>query len=401
MNQTETRVLPVPFIPRRRTATKATEIKARGIFGWVVVALLVGVATSLSQIAPRVSVSGRVIDDSTHLPVQNANVFIANTTLGCGTDEQGRFQIRNVPVGPCEIVTSRVGYSMRVLRVTVSESRKAEFEIEAHAANVQLGEVVVSEPDPIEWRKEAERFTKLFLGSTRNAKDCRIVNPEVLDFKADAEGAFSATAREPLQIDNRALGYHIEYYLGIFRVGEPTPTAATLFPGPVLTFEGQPKYTQLKPSSPEDTLRWQENRRRAFKGSLRHFLISLFNGELEREGFIIRLSSGVSLSASDPRTLLTATETDVIAEGPKSHEKILRFRGILEVEYVRELTELGYDLVKKKGSDAQISWLTLNYDRVTIDSRGLTKDWFPTTISGYWAWKRVADALPLDYDPGD
>jgi hypothetical protein len=71
------------------------------------------------------------------------------------------------------------------------------------------------------------------------------------------------------------------------------------------------------------------------------------------------------------------------------------------VEYVRESVELGYDLLRKKGTDAQVSWITLNYDGVTIDSRGLLKDWFPTRISGYWAWKRVADALPLDYDPDE
>ncbi len=93
------------------------------------------------------------------------------------------------------------------------------------------------------------------------------------------------------------------------------------------------------------------------------------------------------------------TEADILLDTPKSHEKVLRFKGVLEVEYVCEPVELGYDLVRKKGTDAQVSWVTLNYDEITIDSRGLLKDWFPTRISGYWAWKRVADALPLDYDP--
>ena len=382
-------------------AIKAIMSAAKGVVRWTLAALLVGVAISHSQITPRVTVSGRVIDDSTRVPIQNANVFIANTTLGCGSDENGRFQIPNVPVGPCEIVTSRVGYSMRLMRVTLSESQKAEVEIELHAKNIELSEVVVSAPDPVEWKKGLERFRYLFLGTTRNARECKILNPEVLDFKTDADGTFAASVREPLQIDNLALGYHIEYYLRIFQVGESAPTTTAPSPGPVLTFEVQPKYTQLKPSSPDDTVQWQENRHRAFKGSLRHFLMSLFNGELEREGFIMRLSSGLSLSASDPRAMLTATEADILSEGPKRHEKMLQFKGILEVEYVRESVELGYDLLRKKGTDTQVSWLALNYDGVTIDSRGLIKDLFPTRIYGYWAWKRVADALPLDYDAGD
>jgi hypothetical protein len=382
-----------------RQAVKVMMIAARRISAWGLALMMVGSASSLSQLTPRVSVSGRVIDDSTHIPVQNANVFIANTTLGCGTDQNGRFQIRNVPVGPCEIVTSRVGYTMRLMRVILSESRKAEFEIELHATNVELGEVVVSAPDPVEWKRGAERFRKLFLGTTRNARECKILNPEVLDFKTDANGAFNASVREPLQIENPALGYHIEYYLTLFREEESVPTLVAQSRGPVLMFEGQPQYTELKPSSPDDTVLWKENRQRAFKGSLRHFLISLFNRELEREGFIIRLSSGLSVSASDPRALLTVSEADILSEGPKTHEKRLKFKGFLEVEYDGERVEFGYDLLRKKGSDAQVSWIRLNYDAVTIDSRGLIKDWFPTTISGYWAWKRVADALPLDYDP--
>ncbi len=270
-------------------------------FGCGLVALLIGVTTSLSQIAPRITVSGQVIDDSTHVPVQNANVFVANTTLGCGTDQDGRFQIRNVPLGPCEIVTSRVGYSMRLTRITLSESRKAEFRIELHAANVELGEVVVSAPDPVEWKEDLDRFKKLFLGSTRYAGECRILNPEVLDFRTESNGTFSASVRRPLQIENLALGYHIEYYLSLFLLEESAPASATFLPGPLLTFEGEPKYTELKPSSPDDTVRWKEHRREAFNGSFRHFLVSLFNRDLEREGFIIRLPSGLSVSSSDPR----------------------------------------------------------------------------------------------------
>ena len=372
---------------------------ARRIFPWGLILALIGVAPSLSQITPRVTVSGKVIDDSTHVPVQNANVFIANTTLGCGTDQNGRFQIRNVPVGPCEIVTSRVGYTMRSMRVTLSELRKAEFALEMHATNVELGEVVVSAADPVEWKRGLERFRYLFFSTSRNARECRILNPEVLDFKTDADGSFTASVREALQIDNLALGYHIEYYLTLFREGErPSPSVGSMA-GTTLTFEGQPKYTELKPSLPDDTVRWKEKRNQAFNGSLRHFLISLFNRELEPEGFIIRLSPVLSLSASDPRTQRTVKEADILSDGPKSHEKILQFRGFLEVEYTREPAERGYDLLRKKGSDAQISWITLNYDGVTIDSRGLIKDWFPTRIYGYWAWKRGADALPLDNDP--
>jgi hypothetical protein len=361
-------------------------------------AMISCIAISFSQVTPRVTISGRVTDDSTHLPIPNVNVFIANSTLGTGTDEQGRFQIRNVPVGPCEIVASRVGYLMRSIRVKLTETRKAEFQVELHATNVELGEVVVSAPDPSEWRNGLERFRKLFIGTTSNARQCKILNPEVLDFKVESNGTFIASVRAPLRIDNPALGYHIEYYLTLFRVEEAAATL-TVMPGAVMTYEGQQKFSELLAASRDDSLRWKENREKAFNGSLRHFLICLFNQELEQEGYVIRLYPTLTANIRDPRTQRPVKEEEILFDGAKNHEKIVRFKGYLEVEYLRESIEYGYDLLRKRGTDSQVSWLRLNYDEVTIDSRGAVKDWFPTKISGYWAWKRVGDALPLDYDP--
>jgi hypothetical protein len=366
---------------------------------WSIGALLICAEASIAQITPRVSIAGRVTDDSTHLPVQNANVFIANSTLGCGTDDKGRFQIHNVPVGPCELVASCVGYSMRSLRITISESRKSEFHIDLHATNVEMGEVVVSAPDPGEWRSGLEKFRKLFIGSTPNSHECRILNPEIIDFRTDAAGGFNATVRQALEIENRALGYHLVYYLTEFRLDE-RPPSAFLFPGAVLTFEGKQKYSDMKPTTPDDSVRWNENRKKSFGGSLRHFLISLFNHEVEQEGFIIRLLPSLTPNVPDPRIQRQVRESEILFDGAKSHEKLLRFKGFLEVEYVRETIEYGYDLLRKRGTDSQVSWIKLNYDTgVTIDSRGVIKDWYPTRISGYWAWKRIADALPVDYDP--
>jgi hypothetical protein len=366
---------------------------------WLIALTIQAVLPSFSQITPRVTVSGRVVDDSTHLPIQNANVFVANSTLGSGTNDQGHFQIRNVPVGPCELVASRVGYSMRSLRLTVSESRKTEVTIGLHPTNVEMGEVVVSAPDPGEWRSGLEKFKKLFIGTTANAQECVILNPEILDFRIDAAGGFNASVRQPLQIENRALGYHLEYFLTEFRLDE-SPPSAFLFPGPVLTFEGKQKYSELKPATLDDSLRWKENRRKAFAGSPRHFLIALFNHELEQEGFIVRLLPALTPNVNDPRLQRPIQESEILFDGAKSHEKLLRFREFLEVEYVRESPEYGFNLLRSRRTGSQVSWIKLNYESgVTIDSRGVIKDWYPTRISGYWAWKRIADALPLDYDP--
>jgi hypothetical protein len=34
-----------------------------------------------------------------------------------------------------------------------------------------------------------------------------------------------------------------------------------------------------------------------------------------------------------------------------------------------------------------------------VSSEGEIREPFPLTVFGYWAWERVADALPSDYIP--
>ena len=357
--------------------------------------LLFAATAVFSQTTPRITITGRVLDDSTLVPLENVNVFLAHTTLGSNTDQNGRFEIRNIPVGSYEIVASRVGYAVRSYRVALSDTARQEFSIRLRAKTIQLGEVLVSDVDPVEWRKQLEIFTQLFLGSTQNATQCKILNPEVIDFRAEGS-TFNATARAPLEIENLALGYRVEFFLSTFVVGPgigvqahvPAPAAKPTGRG-FLTLEGLPKYVEIEPSTVEEERRWRGNRVRAFKGSLRHFLISLFRKELKTEGFV--LNNG------------WVTEDDVLGIGQKPNEKIVRFQDELVVAFTREPTDPAFEeasgVRRIRGAVAQVSWLSLNYEAITVNSEGLILERLPTIVHGYWAWERMADALPLDYEP--
>jgi hypothetical protein len=366
----------------------------------VILLFLSTAGTALSQIEPRATISGSVLDDSTSVPLENVDVFIANTTLGCSTDQNGRFEIKNIPPGSYQVVASRVGYTVWSGQVGLWESGRREIAIRLRSAAVNVGEVVISAPEPTAWRKQLERFVQLFLGTTQNASECKILNPQVLDFE-EKDGIFSATARAPLEIDNLALGYHLQFFLARFNYGKVTPPGAVRAPttGEILVYEGLPKYTELKASAPGEMERWTKNRLRAFKGSLRHFLASLVRKELKKEGF------GISMSHH-----YLAGEDDIVFDGSEPEDRTVRFRGTLQVIYTREPVEAGYDLTKdvsvlsrqpswKVPAAGQISWLSLNWGAITVNARGLIKEWFPTRVGGYWAWERVADALPLDYEP--
>jgi hypothetical protein len=350
-----------------------------------------------------------VVDDSTLTPLANVNVFFSETTLGAGTNDSGRFVIRNVPPGSFDLVSSRVGYHPRILRVTLSENGVREFKIRLKPAPLQLGEVVVPSPDLGEWRKQLEEFKRLFFGKTRNAGECTLLNPEVLDFRVDDLGNFEATARGPLEIENLALGYHFQLVLIQFRnnTGGTMMNFDDMFrreqskdnpqKRDVIVIEGGLRYTKLKGTAPKEEKRWKENRLEAYRGSLRHFLVSLFNGKLNKEGFEVYW-----VPVYPPREWVKRVpmeEKDLISDGQNPGEKILRFEKILEVEYPPGPLERGYNLFVKQDAPGQTSWLWLNCPSVTVNERGMIKERLATNSAGYWAWKRMADELPLDYEP--
>ena len=181
----------------------------RAAIGWLA-GLLFFILTAAAQESQFATIAGTVVDDSTSAPLSNVNIYIANSTLGGNTNEQGSFEVHNIPMGTHDIVASRIGYAFFSIRVKFSEPRARRLEIRLKPVNVQMGEVVVSGLDPTEWRKQLEKFNDLFIGTTRNSKQCRITNPEVLDFKTDSTEVFEASARRPVQIENMALANYFK-----------------------------------------------------------------------------------------------------------------------------------------------------------------------------------------------
>jgi hypothetical protein len=68
-------------------------------------------------------IKGVVQDSVTNEPLAFASVFLANTTLGVTTTEQGQFEFAQVPAGTYDIVGSYVGYRLRKQSITVGAPR--------------------------------------------------------------------------------------------------------------------------------------------------------------------------------------------------------------------------------------------------------------------------------------
>ena len=364
-----------------------------------VILLIVPAHLAAGQVAATFS---GVITDSSGVPIPGVNVFIAGSMTGTVTDDDGRYRLSGIPLGTLRLAVSRVGYTSQHQDVFVREARVYTFDFQLEIAVYEIGEITVA-ADNKRWKRQLERFTRVFIGETPWAAKTEINNSEVLDFSSKG-GDFRAQASEPLVIENRALGYKLTYFLNEF-VAHPTGWR----------WDGEPLFEPLAPGSPEEAAHWNARRDSAFYGSFRHFLLAVLNDQVEQQGFIMysRPGSGRAPGAAtgggfgrgalqgNQRFPITAQE--IIRPGEGANERILDFKGFIEIVYTQELEDKAFLRLEQQGFRRpryQTSMIRLDKGPTIIDLKGDTLDPYGVTFyGGYFAYERVANQVPKEYRP--
>lgn len=342
---------------------------------WLV-AMPAFLGVSGAQSVPPFAISGHVTDAASGLPLANVNVFLANTTLGAVTDAAGRYNIRGVPVGTYELVASLLGYEMQrsSVRVTAAD---AAVDLRLTPTTLAMGEVEVLAAPDREWQKNFQRFEILFWGDRYDDRQCKILNPEVLDFVVENEPhCFLATASRPLRLENRYLGYRAEFILQEFRFYLDSEEIKYAF---------IPKFEAMSPAEASEERRWSANRRQAYRGSLRHFLAALIAGRLAQEKYTVTLLPNLPWQDKPSRPQFpTADFSKMLLPTAISTEVEFDFSGCLEIHYLPE---------------NQKSWLVANREFVLLNTAGYAYDTYAFMLYGYWFNQRAAEMLPWDYQP--
>jgi len=285
--------------------------------------------------------------------------------------------MRGVPLGSHQIIASIIGYQQQWISLRVTDTTQYVLTFRLKTQNVQMAPVEIKGTDPVEWKEQLLQFKSMFFGSTSNAAQSSLLNPEVLDFSYDEKrDEFTATACAPLIIINRALGYRLRYHLKYFKKTS------------VLSqFYGVAQFEPLPHENADEMIHWKLNRRETYKGSRRHFFAALFQKNLEQEGFTIT-------SITKPRRQISATDRiganldpeSVVSEGVSIHEKRFSFQGVVQVIYGGLLS-------------GRASSIELTQNAVTFFRNGEVADPLELVIDGFWATQRVAEFLPNDYEP--
>jgi len=365
-----------------------------------------------------IRISGTVYEASNEVTIPGAHVFLNGTTIGTITSKNGTFTLEDVPPGVYQLVIKFLGFHDYIAQIeTELYSRELEVFLEENV--YQMNDITVVSNNK-EWQERYEIFEEYFLGTSKNAEDTEILNPEVLNFEMDPETRIlTAEAYESLKIKNDALSYEIEFYLEEFSFDYREGT---------YSYFGYPVFSELESSRLSTNRKWTSNREETYNGSFQHFTTSLIHNKYDEEGFVIKTEMRVEqeeMSAtenipSDSTHLVNVSfgggarylSRDTVTVGDIFYQKdentyVLKFQNFLNVTYTKEQESYEYrkwidgKFAEKNPSHTkpQNSLLTLRDDSLLIDQSGLIHNPAGSYFGGYWAFERFSDLLPINYRP--
>ncbi len=350
---------------------------------------------TINSLLAQTVVKGTVTDAKTNEALPFANVYFNNSTKGAQTDEKGNYIINNIATGSGQLVVSYLGYTSFHQNLVIENNKPLTIDVQLTPLTNLLNDVEVKSKRDKVWERHYNRFEEQFLGDSPNYSKCKVLNNWVVDFdeKKD-EGILNAKSNRLVEIENLALGYKIFYDLWQFSISK------TQFK--VL---GAARFEELKPKDDKERKRWQNNRQETYQRSSRFFFKSLFNNKLEEDRFLVfkmdkntdwwgtnvwdknksfyQTNNLINNNSAIMRTSLSATEKLLISDLP------------IEVSNER----LYVNLPSQNVRDAHPVTKMRFFRPVVVNQNGLITDPSAIEMIGYWASERIADMLPIDYNP--
>ncbi|MCH8495324.1 MAG: TonB-dependent receptor, partial [Balneolales bacterium] len=109
-----------------------------------IITLLLLLSTIISLPSAWAQLSGEVRDMESGELISNVNVAIRGTTIGTTTDDNGRFQLSNIPNGDYILISRFVGYQRVEIPVSLPADQNRVLQIEMRRSIIDFDEVVVT-----------------------------------------------------------------------------------------------------------------------------------------------------------------------------------------------------------------------------------------------------------------
>lgn len=384
------------------------------------------------------SISGKVRDNQGGLP--GAGVYLSGYKIATVADNNGNFNLPNLKPGSYDLLVQMVGYLPYSKSVIISD-KSIQVDLLLKENTVQLNEVTIrADPNRAKYIKQ---FTEYFIGITPNSKQCKILNPQVLNVDFDVtKSLLTVKTTEFLIVENKALGYRLKYMLDYFEYNSRTH---------IIYFSGHPFFEELKASTTKKK-KFIEARETAYYGSSQHFFRSLYENRSKEEGFLINKIIKTPNPNRYPENIINENITKIKTipektgirkvagkidfgllefwtkqkEMPKFIDKFSRanvnpdtlvhdynenlkwinYTDALCIQYTKEKESLAYSNtgfwifrpLDVPENEISVVNHTSSYP-IRFYANGGIYDSRSMLYEGYWAYEKVGDMVPMDYIP--
>lgn len=324
-----------------------------------------------------------VVTDASHNPIPYATVYLAKTTYGVITDDQGAYSLTIPKEGTYRMICSCVGYES-FSRILVADTQDKKLDIMLSERNIMISEVTVKDKD-VNRKQNYEHFLMRFMGKTLNAPLCKIDNPKDLVVYRDSKDSnLIAYSVKPLIITNSGLGYKIIYDLKYFRFNLHTKH---------LRFLGDYYFKDIS-SRKRTNSRINRSRLIAYYGSRMHFLRALYSDSLNQENFLL---CNIEPDSCGTKTITHSLKGADLRLKADSGSMTLYHETPVIIYYADNHPEL-YPLPNVYRYREYASRIDFS-NTVKVYKDGYYPDAYNISWSGAMGEERVAEMLPYDYVP--
>jgi hypothetical protein len=382
------------------------------------------------------SITG-VIKDKKGEVIPGAAVYLSGYKIATVANNDGRFTIGNLKPGNYDLLIQVIGFGPQNKNVILFD-KTVNVVIVLNENVTELSEVVIK-PDPNRQRY-IDMFKANFIGNTPNARQCKILNPEVIQTDYDpSKRLLTVTATDLLIIENKALGYRIKYLLNFFENDEKAN---------VVFYSGHPHFEELERKESK-WKKYAKPRAIAYSGSSQHFFSSLYHNRVKEEGFQIKkiakipnknrppdevINANISRLSrtyygdsklngaftdslrywrnmrTEPATLSVLNRAEVLVDTLVkqlfSNVKSIAYNDALYVIYTNERETVEYTNLSGHSVNRpldvpnyQISVVHQLLSPASFYENGGIFDPRALLYEGFWAYEKVADMVPVDYLP--
>lgn len=323
-------------------------------------------------------IRGKIVDKDTQKPIENADVFIDQTSVGTSTDASGLFELDTKGLQQ-QVIINAFGYKSRVFSVM---DFKSSVIVNLESESEELQEVVVDVS--LFSRKELlKTFRYFFLGNSVNGKKAVIENEDDLVLYYDREKSeLICESAKPIRVHNKNLGYHILFYLKEARISFKGKTINPAFYRESAIF-GFTSFTDLSKKPKQ----FKKNRNSTFQASANPFWLAFLDNTLRENSYYFYIN----------RVLFDLDEYFKITEEGMDYK----------VELIKN--PVTSDL---RGNEVPAAFNVTHIDRkeqkslfyvlaaeFRINRNGFLMNPQNILYGGYFADLKMADMLPVDYQP--